>query len=489
MTECKSTDKQEQGQMSLDLDLGKQIGVAFDGGQVSSDGGLLLLEKADRRLGLSELAAECVGESRRPDLVKHSMQNLFKQRMYGIACGYEDCNDAGRIGKDAVHQLALGQLPSAGKALASQPTLSRWENWFKPACLAALQRLLVYVFMRTRKKEPKVLRLYLDTTEDEVHGYQQLSFYNGFYQSYCYTPLFIFADCGFPLAALLRSGNAGMADGALRMLRQVVNDIRLWWKETRIELVADAGFASPEIFEYCEQNGVTYFICDGSHAGYAYHSEKLVLECKALFESLGGRTYELKKYAIPADRKAQRRAWRQKEERIRFASKEEGRMQEHFEDEELFIRRYCEFQYESRGWSHKRRIIARCHYTAEGPKVRYVVTNATGSYAKRIYEEKYCPRAKCENWIKDLKNYLKCDRTSCQEFEANQLRLLLHTFAYILIWEVKRAARLKHSTVETIRLQLLKIAVVVKETARQVRLFLACEHPWQKEFALAWQHL
>lgn len=489
MTQCKPDNSIEQGQMRLDLGFGKEIIAAFDGGRVCSDGGLLLLEKADRRLGLSELAAMCVGESRRPELVKHTMQNLFKQRTYGIASGYEDCNDAGSLAKDAMHQLALGRLPSSGIRLASQATLSRWENWFKPACLAALQRLLVHTFIRTRKKPPRVLRLYMDTTHDEVHGYQQLSFYNGFYQTYCYTPLFIFADCGFPLCALLRQGNAGMAEGALRMLRQVVSDIRMSWPNTCIELAADAGFASPEIFEYCEQNGITYFIGDGSHSGYAYHSETLVRECKALFEELGGRVHELKTYATPVNSKARKLAWRQREERIRFSSKEEGRMQEHFEDEDLFIRRYCEFEYASREWSRARRIIARCHYTAGGPEVRYVITNATGSYAKRLYEEKYCPRAKCENWIKELKNYLKCDRTSCQEFEANQLRLLLHTFAYVLLWEIRRKARMQHSTVETVRLQLIKIGVLVKETARKVWLHLASEHPWQKQFELAWSAL
>jgi len=329
----------------------------------------------------------------------------------------------------------------------------------------------------------------MDTTHDEVHGYQQLSFYNGFYQTYCYTPLFIFADCGFPLCALLRQGNAGPAEGALRMLRQIVNDIRLSWTDVRIELSADAGFATPELFEYCEQNGITYYICDGSHNGYAYHSEPLVRECKQLFEELGGRVHQLKKYAIPVDPKARKQAWRQKEERLRFSSKQEGRMQEHFEDEELFIRQYCEFEYASREWSHARRIIARCHYNAEGPEVRYVVTNATGSYPKRLYEDKYCPRARCENWIKELKNYMHCDRTSCQEFNANQLRLLLHTFAYALLWEIRRKAKMKHATVETIRVQLIKVGVLVKETARKVWLHLASEHPWQKQFSTAWLNL
>lgn len=489
MTQCKSNQANRQAQMTLDLGFSKEIDAAFDGGSVCSDGGLLLLQKADRRLTLSELAALCVGESRRPDLVKHTMQDLFKQRIYAIAAGYEDCNDAARIGKDAMHQLALGRLPGSGMQLASQPTLSRWENWFKDACLAALQRLLVHTFLRTRKAAPKVLRLYMDTTHDEVHGYQQLSFYNGFYQTYCYTPLFIFSDCGFPLCALLRPGNASPAESALKMLRQIVNDIRLSWRDVRIELAADAGFATPEMFQYCEDAGITYYICMAGNSGYTCHSEPLMRECKQLFEELGGRVHQLKKYATSADRKAKKLAWRQREEKIRFSSKQEGRQQEHFEDTELSVRRYAEFNYQCRSWSRSRRVIARCEYTAEGPNVRYVVTNTTGSYPKHLYEDRYCPRARCENWIKELKNYMHCDRTSCQEFNANQLRLLLHTFAYVLLWEVRRKAQMKHATVETIRLQLIKVGVLVKETARKVWLHLASEHPWQKEFTTAWLNL
>jgi hypothetical protein len=489
VAQSKSNRGQEQEELRLNIGLGKEINAAFDGGCVSSDGGLLLLRKADEGLELTELAVLCVGDQRRPDMVTHTSRRIFQQRVYGIAAAYEDCNDVAQVGKDAMHQLALGYLPGSGNSLASQPTLSRWENSFDDASLAALQRLLPHTFVRTRKRPPKVLRLYMDTTHDEVHGYQQLSFYNGFYKTFCYTPLFIFADCGFPLAAILRAGNAGTAEGALRALRQVVSDIRLSWPQTRIELAADAGFAVPELFEYCEENRITYFICDGSHSGYKYHSEPLVRRCKADFEDLGGRRHELKKYAIPVDPKARKTAWCQKEERIRFSSKAEGRMQEHFEDLDLRVRRYCEFNYRSREWSRERRVIARCEYTAEGPDVRYVVTNALGSYPKRLYEQRYCPRAKCENWIKELKNYLHCDRTSCQEFEANQLRLLLHTFAYVLLWEIRRKAEMRHATVETVRLQLIKIGVLVKETTRKVLLHFASEHPWQKQFATAWLNL
>jgi hypothetical protein len=328
----------------------------------------------------------------------------------------------------------------------------------------------------------------MDTTCDETHGYQQLSFYNGFYEHDCYVPLFIFTDCGFPLCALLRAGNAGPSEHALRMVKQVVKELKLSWPSIRIELTADAAFGTPEIFEYCEANEITYYIAVKGHSGLAYHSESLVRKCKADFEEFGVQGPELKKYGELANPKARYLAWRQKEERKRFQSKGQGRMQEIFEDQ-LAVRKYGEFKYEAREWGKERRFIVRAEFTKQGPDVRYVVTNAMGNRPSVIYEDKYCRRARCENWIKDLKNYLKIDRTSCQEFDANQFRLFLHTFAYILIWEVRQRAKLKEMTVETLRLQLIKIGVLVKETTSKVTLHLASNFRWQKQFALAWQHL
>jgi hypothetical protein len=253
----------------------------------------------------------------------------------------------------------------------------------------------------------------------------------------------------------------------------------------RIELKADAAFNSPEIFEYCEKNNVTFYIATASHAGLAYHSEELVKQCKQEFDEFGFQSPELKTYAALVNPKDRNRAWRQREERIRFSSKKEGRMQEHFEDE-LHVRKYGKFKYQSREWSQERTFIYRVDYTRKGPDVRYVVTNAKDGNQRRIYDEKYCRRSQCENWIKDLKTYLKCDRTSCQEFEANQFRLLLHTFAYILIWLVRKRAQLRDMTVHTFQLQFLKVGVLVKTTDRNVRLHLASGHPWQEEFIQAW---
>jgi len=473
----KSNQTQVQDQITLNLGLEKKIQLNFDEGFISSDAGILLLQNADRRLELSKLASFCIRDKRLPWTVSHDVQKLLKQRIFGIAAGYEDCNDAVVIGKDAMHKLALGLLPTAKESGASQPTLSRFENSVDEVSLKALQDLFVHIFLKTRKKAPKKLRLYMDTTEDVVHGYQQLSFYNGFYQNYCYTPLFLFADCGFLLDAVLRPGNASPSESSVQALKRVVQNIKLAWPKTKIELACDAGFAVPELYEYCEEEKITYYIAGIGHAGFQYHSEETVSKCKREFEELGGRAYQLKKYAKPVDKTAMKAAWRKKEE---------GRMQEHFEDF-LLIKKYCQFDYTAREWSRARRVIARCHYSLEGPDVRYVVTNSRDKNLRRVYEERYCPRAKCENWIKELKNYLKSDRTSCQEFKANQFRVLLHSFAYVLLWEIRRKAQMLHHTVQTIQLRLIKVAVTISELASKVKLRLPTNYPWKKQFLEALQ--
>lgn len=477
--------------MQLDIGVGKRIELSFDGERVCSDGGLLLLRKADDKLELTEMAALCIGDKRRPDLVLHKVRDMLRQRIYAIAAGYEDCNDATRINGDSMHLLSAGFLPSSGHRLSSQPTLSRFENSVDDVAIRTLHSLLVHVWIRRwtkRGKRPKRIRLTMDTTCDPAHGYQQMTFYNGFYETACYTPLFIFTDDGIPLVAELRPGNASPAEGAVRNLKRIVNELRLAFGGVKIELAADAGFAVPELYEFCEANNITYFIAAAGHAGFQYHSEALVVRCREEYQTLAGSALELKKYGEVVDKKARDRRWRQRQERIRFSSKEEGRMQEHFEDE-LRIRRFGEFNYGAREWSHERRVIYRVEFTTTGPDVRYVITNAAGKKVRELYENRYCQRAQCENWIKDLKNYLKCDRTSCQEWRANQFRLLLHVFAYTLMWEIRNAVRTPFTTMETIRIKFIKIGAIVKEMASKVSLRLASYHPWSCDVNLAWQRL
>jgi hypothetical protein len=205
------------------------VELNFDGGRVCSDGGLLLLRKADDRLELTKVAALCIGDKRRPDFVSHTIQDMLRQRVYAIAAGYEDCNDATKLNSDGMHLLAAGYLPDSGHRLSSQPTLSRFENSIDETAIKAMQGLLVHTWIRKMKRKnrpPKRVRLSMDTTCDPVHGFQQLTFYNGFYETACYTPLFVFTEDGFPLAAELRAGNASPAEGSVRAMKRVVAEIK-----------------------------------------------------------------------------------------------------------------------------------------------------------------------------------------------------------------------------------------------------------------------
>ena len=487
MTQCKSAGSKQQGQISLDLGLGKPIEGNFDGGQISSDGGLLLLRKADEELRLTEFAALCFPENRRPDRIKHPVLSIFRQRVYGIAVGSEDCNDAARLRHDPVHVLAAA-CKGVVQELSSQPTQSRWENSVDEVALKLLQRSLVRAYIRylkKRKRKPKVIRLSIDTTVDETHGNQQLSLFNGFYGTSCYTPLFTFTEDGFPLTALLRAGNANTYDGAVRTLRDVVKELRAEWPGIRIELTADAGFGVPDVYNFCELNRVDFLICMKGNDGLDNKSAAEVEEAKAFYDEKCGPTPALALYG-KLTKSEEQRIERQKRERMRCAAKSEGRMQELFEDDsDFFVRRFCEFKYAARSWPHERRIIARIDYSKDGPDVRYVVTNVRRGRAQDLYE-RYCKRAQCENWIKDMKTYLKSDRTSCQEFNANQLRLILHTYAYILLWLIRRKAGLNQATVITVQIHLLKIGVLVQETARRIWLKFSSCHPWKDEFIRAW---
>src|SRR5271155_928033 len=221
MTECKTNDNEIQGQMTLDLGLGKEIEAKFDGGLISSDGGLLLLRKADDKLRLLERVVPCLKDRRQAELVTHTFLQMLRQRVYAIAAGYEDCNDAQTLRFDPMHKLGVGRLPSDETHCASQPTLCRFENAADEVSCEALQKLLVHVFISMHKKPPSVVKLRMDVTDDEVHGYQQMSFWNGFYQSNCYLPLFVFDDSGFPLAAVLRPGNAAPAGQAIKTIKKL----------------------------------------------------------------------------------------------------------------------------------------------------------------------------------------------------------------------------------------------------------------------------
>ncbi len=470
MTEC--TKSASNLQLRFDFGLGKPVVGAFSGGRISSDGGLVLIREVDDRLALSQQVAMCIADRRDTSYVKHHVHNLIRQRMYAIAAGHEDANDADWLKNDPMHKVCVGKLPVSGASLASQPTLSRLENAITAAENGFLQRLLVYSYIQRFAKPPQHIILDVDTTCDPVHGYQQLSFFNGFYHKECYIPLFVFDQDGYPLLARLRPGNFAPAEQAAADIRHVVESLRQAWPKTKIELRADAAFCNRDFYRLCEENNVTYYIGLKSNHALRCATKELVARAKQEYEAMYG--------PATAPRGT---AWRRREERLRFSSKAEGRMQEHFEQERR-VRIVAEINYQARSWDIERRVICRCDYTEEGAELRFVVTNSRSRRSKWVYESKYCGRGQCENWIKELK-YNNCDRLSCQEFEANQFRLLLHAFAYTLLNHLRMSLSRRGALISigAVQLRFIKLGVLVRESARRVLLQWSNTCPWQKDFA------
>lgn len=468
MTEC--IEAAADAQLKFDFGLGKSVTGAFDGGQISSDGGLVLLRQADARLKLIEQAALCIGEKRRPDLVQHTVSDLMRQRIFAIAAGYEDANDATKLRFDPIHKICRDRKPS-DRDLASQPTISRFENFVTEEETELLQDFLVHLYLQRNPKPPRKLVLDLDTTCDEVHGYQQLSFFNGFYGTYCYIPMFVFDEHGFPLAALLRPGNADVGGDAARVLRRILNIIRTRWPNIPIEFKADAAFCRREVYQVCEEFGVTYFIGLKSNHALRCLAKDLIASTKKEFESIHGPAEQLDKTA-----------WRRKEETMRFSSKEEGRMQEISETNRM-VRKVGELAWRGRGYTDDMRVICRADYTDDGPELRFIITNRQKSNPRWLYEDRYCRRGQCENWIKELK-MISCDRLSCQEFTANQFRLLEHVLSYILLLTVRDSIPKSFGpvSIDQVILKFIRIGVLVRESTRRIRLQWTSSFPWKQEF-------
>jgi len=431
-------------QLIFDISGVKKVEGAFDAAEISSDGGLILVCEADNKLQLSEQVALRLNDSREEGKVIFSLVDMIKQRLYMIATGHEDLNDADYLFNDRMHKLCNGQNPETGRNLASDSTLQRLENDRTQEELDKLQELLVYLFIHHQTRVPYHITLDIDGTCDETHGNQQLSFYNGYYQTSCFIPLFVFVG-SFPVAAILRSGKAGPAEGTVEVLTRIVRILRKAYPKTRIYLRADAGFDEPAIYEYCERTNITYYIGLPSNSRLEKKSEHLQGMTKRKFLD------EFKK--------------------------------EQPENDEM-TRVIQDVAYAAESWTVWRRVIARCDYKASGFEFRYIVTNDRGGRAQWLYEDRYCKRARCENYIKELKS-VRCDRLSSQEFTANQFRLLLHTFAYILLLVVRNAgpASERHISVESLMLRIIKVGVQIRETARRIYLSWTSSHPWQEAFA------
>ena len=463
MTECSETQLEFHG-------LGKRAVVArFDGGHISSDGGALLLREVEQRTGILARIAEQFTDYRHPELIEHSVEALVAQRVLGLALGYEDLNDHDRLRFDALLALAVGKRdPSGqdrrhqrdkGKALASSSTLNRLEltlaevaedeRYKKIAAdLAGLDALLLELFFEAYDTPPTEVWLDLDATDDPVHGEQEGRFFHGYYDAYCYLPLYIFVG-DHPLCARLRKADVDASAGSVTELARIVPVIRERWPETKLRIRGDSGFCREEIMAWCEAEKVDYVLglSKNKRLDALSATARLEAQCEHLRTGEPARVFE-------------------------------------------------EFQYRTRdSWSRERRVIVKAEHLGYGPNPRYVVTSLSAEEAdpRILYEDRYCARGDMENRIKEQQLDLFADRTSTQTMRANQLRLYMSTFAYVLLRTLRRLGLhdtdLADAQCGTIRTRLLKFGAQIRLSVRRVRLALSESFPAQGIFMQALRNL
>ena len=419
----------------------------FDGGAITSDAGALLLGAADRAIKLTERFAACFHDTRRQHLIEHEVVTLLTQRVFGIALGYEDLNDHDELRHDPMMAVLAGKLaarredcaPVAGKSTLNRLELSRLQptRYHKISHNPiAIKRLLVDLFVDAHERPPQQIILDLDATDDPVHGEQEGRFFHGYYDCYCYLPLYVF--CGrHLLAAKLRSASMDAAAGAAQEVARIVAQIRRRWPQVRILVRADSGFAREELMAWCEANGVDFLLG-------LQKNDRLIAEI--------------------ASEIAQAEA----------KSRRTGKPARYFKDFRWTTRR---------SWSRERRVVGKAEFTEDEANPRFVVTSLKRAECKPkyLYEKLYCARGEMENRIKECQLDLYADRTSTATMRANQLRLWLASFAYVLLCAVRRIG-LHHTpfanaSCGTIRLKLLKIGALVRVSVRRIKIAMASSCP------------
>jgi hypothetical protein len=415
--------------------------AAFDGGRLTSDGGLGWLARMDSEMGLCQALSECVPEWRTRK-GRHTLVALVKQRVYQIACGYEDQNDSNYLREDPLLKVVCGSLPESEAELASQPTISRLENAADARCCHRIAEVLFELYLKERGKDgaPGKILLDFDSTDDPTHGDQEGSYYHGYYGQHIYHPLLVFdGESGHLITALLRAGNTHGSHSAVALLKRIVARLRRRWPEVEVEVRADAGFAVPALYDYCEEEGITYTVGLITNNRLEDLAEELLEEAR-----------------------------------------------ERHEDEQKKVKLFSEDLYRAGSWEHARRVVYKAEVMEQGENTRFVVSTRAEE-PKELYEF-YARRGESENWIKDFKLHMKSDRLSCQRFLANQFRLLLHAAAYWLMDALRRKlidSGMRRIQLDTLRLRLVKIGGRVRELLTKIRLHLASGHPGQS----LWQAL
>ena len=415
----------------------KKILADFNGGKISSDGGALLLREVDRHICLIDAINNCLVDTRHPSFTKHEQKTMLAQRIFAIAMGYEDLNDHYSLRNDPVMQTISEQNHTQQKPLASAPTLCRMENRISREELVKMARVFVEKFIASHKQPPDQLILDFDPTDDEVHGNQEGRFFHGYYDHYCFLPLYVY--CGSQLlVAYLRPSKIDPAKHSRAILKLLVERFRQVWPDVRIIFRGDSNFCRWRLLRWCERHNVYYIV------GLAKNP---------VLMSLG-------------------RYWIQQAQQNFQISREKQRI-------------FGEFAYAAGTWDKERRVIIKAEYVIQGQNTRFIVTNLKGQ-PQQLYDGMYCPRGDMENRIKEQQLHLFADRTSCHYFLANQFRVLLSAAAYILVEHLRREyladTELAKAEVNTIRLKLFKIGARVIWSVRRVVFHLASGYPLKELF-------
>jgi len=424
---------------------GKKVQVDFDGGAMSSDGGLLLFRQAELELGILDRVIGVLPDRRHPGYVKHHLHELARQRVFQIISGYEDGNDCNHLRNDPVMKMMCERLPISGAPLASQPTMSRFENALSRTDLYRMAKALLEVFIATYPKAPEGIILDFDDTADATHGHQQLSLFNAFHDTHCYMPLHIYeGKSGKLITTILRPGKRPKGTEVVAILKRIVKTIRAVWPEVGIIFRGDSHYTSPELFDYCRGHNVKFVVGLTPSQPMLKNAERLVEQVKECYEL-----------------------------------------------DHAPSKRYGEFDYQAASWSAPQRVIVKAEYNDKGANTRLVVTNLEHSNRKFIYQGIYSDRGRMELMIKEHKTHLHSDRTSCHRFTANQFRLLLHSIAYVLLhaFREKYLGNTQFATAQfnTIRTRLLKIGARVRQLATRVKISLPSSTPVKDDFYNLWR--
>jgi hypothetical protein len=414
----------------------KPLQINFNGGSITSDAGILLFKEVDKKISLTESISKLIPDFRDQRYIFHTYHDMLRQRIAQISAGYEDANDCDCLRDDPIFKIFADRNPDSDLSLASQPTMTRFENHINNRTLYRLGQLFVDIFIQSYDKEPDVIVLDFDDTDDPVHGGQQLSLFNGYYKERCFMPLHVYEGLsGKLVTTILKPGRRSSGEQSLAILKRLVAHIQSFWPQTIILFRGDGHFTSNKIMDWIESKENIHFVTGlTAYAPLQREIEKIVDQLK----------------------------------------------EKHQKMQRDFVR-YHSFYYKAGSWTRHRRVVVKIEVSASNTNVRFIVTDLEQARAKTLFEQVYQPRGQAELYIKEHKLYLRSDKTSCHKFQANQFRVFLHSAAYVLFHALKtnilKNGQWANATISTIRLRFLKIGAIVKELKTRINIEMSSSCP------------